>query len=165
MILKLMYLSVVLGVGGTVIMDLWALFQAKVLKQPGLNYAMVGRWLGHMPRGKFIHSPIAASDPIRGEAMLGWGFHYLTGIIYAAIILMIWGVAWASAPTLLPALIVAWIGLLAPFFLMQPGLGAGIAACKTPKPWFARFKSFITHTSFGVGLYLTALGYSALLGV
>lgn len=164
MMLKFICLSVIVGVGGTMIMDLWALFQAKVLKQPGLNYAMVGRWLGHMPRGKFIHSPIMKSEPIAGEALMGWSFHYLTGIGYAAIILAVWGMDWADAPTLLPALSVSWIGLIAPFFVMQPGLGAGILASKTPQPWQARMKSFITHTSFGVGLYLTAVGYSAILG-
>jgi hypothetical protein len=36
---------------------------------------------------------------------------------------------------------------------MQPGMGAGIAASRTPRPAAARVQSLITHTVFGVGLY------------
>ena len=40
---------------------------------------------------------------------------------------------------------------------MQPGMGAGIAASKTPKPNAARLRSAMTHTVFGLGLYASAL--------
>jgi hypothetical protein len=43
-----------------------------------------------------------------------------------------------------------------PFFTMQPSFGLGIAASKTPHPNQARLKSLMTHTVFGVGLYLSA---------
>jgi hypothetical protein len=36
---------------------------------------------------------------------------------------------------------------------MQPGMGAGIAARRTPRPSAARFQSVVTHTIFGLGLY------------
>ena len=41
----------------------------------------------------------------------------------------------------------------APFLLMQPGMGAGIAASRTPRPAVARVRSLITHAVFGIGLY------------
>jgi hypothetical protein len=41
----------------------------------------------------------------------------------------------------------------APFLLMQPGMGQGIVARKTPKPWAARARSLVTHLVFGLGLY------------
>ena len=46
--------------------------------------------------------------------------------------------------------------MVAPFFVLQPALGAGIASSKTPAPFFNTFKSLITHTIFGVGLFLAA---------
>jgi hypothetical protein len=52
-----------------------------------------------------------------------------------------------------------------PFFIMQPSLGLGVAASKTAKPMQARLKSLVTHTVFGVGLYLCALGVSYVLRV
>ncbi|MDO9126054.1 MAG: DUF2938 family protein, partial [Parvibaculum sp.] len=37
------------------------------------------------------------------------------------------------------------------------GMGAGIAASKTPKPNAARLRSLVSHTVFGIGLYVAAL--------
>jgi len=52
-----------------------------------------------------------------------------------------------------------------PFFIMQPLLGLGIAASRTPKPTQARLKSLGTHAVFGVGLYMyvCAIGVSYVL--
>jgi hypothetical protein len=57
----------------------------------------------------------------------------------------------------MPALILAWVALAAPFLIMQPGMGAGIAASRTPNPNVARLRSILGHTAFGVGLYVVAL--------
>jgi len=57
----------------------------------------------------------------------------------------------------LPALAFGLVTTLAPFLVMQPAFGFGIAASKTPKPSQARLKSLMTHTVFGRGLYLWAL--------
>lgn len=40
---------------------------------------------------------------------------------------------------------------------MQPGMGAGIAASRTPNPRAARLQSLVTHAVFGLGLYLAGL--------
>jgi Protein of unknown function (DUF2938) len=39
---------------------------------------------------------------------------------------------------------------------MQPGMGAGIAASRTPRPGAARVQSLLTHAIFGLGLYAAA---------
>ena len=149
--------AVLIGTGATIVMDLWTIFQKRVLGVQSLNYAMVGRWLGHFPRGCFTHDNIAQAAPIPGEGALGWAAHYAIGVLFAGILLAIWGLAWARQPTLLPALIVGLGAIVAPFFVMQPGMGLGIAASKTPKPNLARLRSAVTHTVFGAGLYLSAL--------
>jgi hypothetical protein len=59
----------------------------------------------------------------------------------------------------------ALLAVVFPFFIMQPSFGLGIAASRTPKPTQARLKSLATHTVFGVGLYVCALGVSYVLGV
>ncbi|HEU4781614.1 MAG TPA: DUF2938 family protein, partial [Steroidobacteraceae bacterium] len=46
--------------------------------------------------------------------------------------------------------------VLAPFFIMQPAMGVGIAARRTPRPGAARIQSLVTHVVFGLGLYITA---------
>src|SRR6185295_10430715 len=148
------FLSVVfIGAGATAVMDLWMLFRTRVLRIPAQSYALVGRWLAGVPRGQFRHERIAASPPVRGELLIGWAAHYLIGIAFAALLLAIWGSDWARQPTLAPALIVGIGTVLAPFLVMQPGMGAGIAAGRTPRPGAARAQSLVTHAIFGVGLY------------
>lgn len=149
--------SLVIGTGATVLIDLWALGVKRLLGIPSMNWGLVGRWIGHMPAGRFVHDGIGRATPITGEIAIGWIVHYAIGIVFAGILLAIWGLDWARQPTLLPALLVGWATMAAPFFLMQPGLGLGIAAAKTPKPMIARFRSLLTHTVFGLGLYLAAL--------
>jgi DUF2938 family protein len=70
---------------------------------------------------------------------------------------------WLVRPTLLPALLYGIGTVVFPFFIMQPSFGLGIAGSRTPKPRQARLKSLATHTVFGVGLYVCALGVSYLL--
>jgi hypothetical protein len=143
----------VTGIGATVVMDLWGIARKPLLGLAPPDYGLVGRWLGHMVRGRFRHASIAASPAVPGERLIGWTAHYLTGIVFAALLIGIWGIAWVRQPTLHPALIVGIGTVMAPFFLMQPGMGAGIAASRTPRPAAARLQSIITHTIFGAGLY------------
>jgi len=56
-----------------------------------------------------------------------------------------------------PALLFGLATVAAPFLLMQPGMGAGIAASRSPRPGVARVQSLLTHAVFGVGLYAVAL--------
>ncbi len=109
-----------------------------------------------MPDGRFIHLRIAASPAIRGERVIGWVAHYAIGIVFAGMLLIVCGLGWAREPTLAPALATGILTMAAPFFVMQPGMGLGIAASRTPRPNLARFRSLVTHTIFGLGLYGSA---------
>jgi hypothetical protein len=71
---KMEFLARVLtiGVGATILMDLWAL----LLRQfgvPSLNFALLGRWIGHLPKGQWRHQSIAKAAPVKGELLMGWG--------------------------------------------------------------------------------------------
>lgn len=151
-----------IGIGATAVMDLWAVALKGLLGMPSLDYGMVGRWIGHFPQGRFMHQRIVAAAPVRGERLMGWTAHYAIGIAFAGLLLLIWGHDWATRPTLGPALIIGLMTVVAPFFLMQPGMGAGIAASKTPSPNIARLRSLLAHAIFGLGLYLSALVLSIL---
>jgi Protein of unknown function (DUF2938) len=149
--------AVLIGAGATVILDLWALVSTRAYGTPAPRWDLVGRWIAYLPRGRFSHASIGQTPAIPGELMIGWLFHYAVGIFYAALLLAIWGLEWARQPTLAPALILSFLTLVAPFLIMQPGMGAGIAASRTPDPNAARLRSVIGHTVFGLGLYVSAL--------
>lgn len=148
--------AIVIGLGATALMDLFALLRQRLFGVVAPDYALLGRWIVHMANGRFRHDSIAAVAPIRGERVIGWATHYLTGIAFASVLLATWGIGWARQPTIVPALIVGIGSVAAPFLLMQPGMGAGIAARRTRHPWVARARSLVTHATFGFGLYASA---------
>lgn len=148
--------SILIGAGATAVMDLWGVARTRLLGVPPTRYALVGRWIAGMPRGRFRHERIAAAPPVRGEAAIGWAAHYAIGIAFAAMLLALAGEGWARDPAPAPALAFGLVTVLAPFLVMQPGMGAGIAASRTPRPWAARAQSLATHAVFGLGLYASA---------
>lgn len=145
-----------MGVAATALIDVWALLRRRLFGLTLPDYALVGRWFGHMPRGRFVHDAIATATAVRGEAVLGWSAHYLIGVVYAALLLALAGPGWVQKPTLAPALLFGVVSVAAPFLLMQPGMGLGLAARRAPRPQLARLHSLIFHTLFGLGLYLGA---------
>ncbi len=149
--------AMVIGMGATALMDVWALFLKMAANISGLDYAMVGRWVGHMPSGKITHENIGSSPAIQGESAIGWIVHYMTGGLFAAALLAIVGLSWAGSPTLLPALATGLITVGFPWLLMQPCFGMGIAASKRPNARMTQMKSLSAHLSFGFGLYLSAM--------
>ena len=74
------------GIGATVVMDAWLALLSR-LGVPSAGFAMVGRWVGHLRRGRFAHDAIAKAPAIGNELGLGWLTHYAVGIAYAAIAL------------------------------------------------------------------------------
>ncbi|MGK5068336.1 DUF2938 domain-containing protein [Janthinobacterium sp. RT4P48] len=154
--------ALAIGVGATAVMDVWAVALKRFWCIPSLNYAMVGRWLGHLPRGTFSHTAIGQAAPVRDEAVLGWTAHYAIGVLFAAVLLALAGQEWVEAPTFAPALLAGVLSVAAPFCILQPGMGAGLAASKTPHPNAARVRSLMAHTAFGIGLYLAALLWSTI---
>ena len=148
--------AALIGTGATVAMDAWGIARKRLFGIPNMSYGLVGRWLAHLPRGRLRHDAIAKSPPVRGELAIGWIAHYAIGIAFAALLLAIWGLEWAERPTLAPALAVGIGTVAAPFLILQPGMGAGIAASRTPRPNAARLQSLLTHAVFGLGLFATA---------
>ena len=151
-----------IGVGATAFGDLWAVAAQRIFNVAAPDWGLVGRWFGHLARGKVRHESIARSPPVAGERALGWIGHYAIGIAFAALLVGVWGVEWARSPSLLPALTVGWLTLAAPFFVMQPAMGGGIAASRSPSPAKARLRSLITHTVFGVGLFVAAVAAASI---
>ncbi|STD09806.1 Protein of uncharacterised function (DUF2938) [Dermatophilus congolensis] len=148
--------AAVVGVGATLVMDGVAEVLRRTRGTRSLDYAIVGRWIGHMPDGVFKHDAIFAAEPVRHEKELGWAAHYTIGTGFA-VAFAVATPEWLNRPRFFPA--VAWgLGTLAaPWFLMQPCFGMGVAASKTPNPTQARLGSIRAHSAYGAGLWLSGL--------
>ncbi|HSX92058.1 MAG TPA: DUF2938 family protein [Hydrogenophaga sp.] len=146
---------VLVGIGATAVMDVWLLILAR-LGVPTAGFAMVGRWVGHVARGRFAHAAIAKAAPVPFENGLGWLTHYLIGIAYAALLVAVAGGEWLAQPTARPALLIGVATVAAPWLVMQPAMGAGFLALKTPTPLKNCLRNLANHAVFGAGLYLAA---------
>lgn len=145
-----------IGIGATAVMDLWLSLLRRLGVQT-LSMAFIGRWVGHLFRGRFAHAAIAKAQPIPAERALGWLAHYVIGIAFAGLLVAVSGTSWVANPTLLPAVLVGAGTVVAPLFVMQPAMGAGFAASKTPTPLKNCLRSLANHTVFGLGLFISAL--------
>jgi hypothetical protein len=148
--------AVLIGLGATLFIDLWALFLRRAFSVRSLDYCLLGRWVLYMPQGTIVHDNIAATPAKPHECKVGWTAHYLIGTGLGLVFVLLASEAWLARPTLLPALAFGIATVLVPFLTLQPSFGLGIAASKTPHPNMARLKSLMTHTVFGVGLYAWA---------
>ena len=142
------------GFLATAFMDSWALIQKRIWPNPSFNYCLLGRWLLHIKTGNLILLPIYHSKQQPFECYIGWFSHYVIGIVFAGLYIVV-----ATFFSLeISFITVVGFGLLtvaAPFLIMQPGLGLGFFASKTPNPWLVRLRSCIAHLSYGIGLFLS----------
>lgn len=152
--------AIFIGIGATIIMDLWAIFLRKGFNISSLSFCLVGRWFSYMQDGIFRHDKISSAEKRPAECAIGWTAHYLIGIAYAFLLVIPASGAWLVSPSLLPALILGVATVVFPFFMMQPAFGFGIAGAKTPNPVQARVKSVMNHAVFGAGLYLSAIVFN-----
>lgn len=67
------------------------------------------------------------------------------------------GRTWLESPTIAPAIAVGLGTIVAPWFIMPPAMGAGIAAANSPNPAATRLRNLATHAVCGVGLYAAAV--------
>ena len=153
----LILIGFLMGLGGTLAMDVWAWILARLNIAPFPNWAMPGRWLGHVGRGKVFHDDIGAAPPVSHELALGWLLHYGVGILYGAVFIVLVGGDWMANPTFLPVWVYSLITIAAGWFLLQPGMGLGWAASKTPNPWKVRGLGLVAHTVFALGMWAVAL--------
>lgn len=151
---------VLIGVGATAVLDVW-LAALKRLGVPTGSFALIGRWVAHMARGKFSHESISKAKPVNRELAIGWVTHYTVGIAFAAALVVLQGASWVQQPTFVPAFLTGVATVAMPLLVMQPAMGSGFAASKTPTPLKNCARSIANHAVFGVGMYLAAIAVAA----
>lgn len=150
---KMLVSGILIGIIATMGMDIWALVVKHLLRLPVADLAMVGRWAAHIPRGRYFHAPIAASDRVDHELAIGWCVHYVTGIVYGVLYLLIVQSIADGTPSLFSAIVFGLATLAAPWLILQPAFGFGLFASKTPKPWRTRFINVSMHLAFALAMY------------
>lgn len=154
---ELIYYGAFIGLGATLAMDVWAFIQSRVWGIAFPNWALPGRWFAHLFKAKVFHKDIKLADEVPYELALGWLFHYGVGVAYGFLFLLLVGVDWLIEPHLLSAWLFSIATIAAGWFILQPGMGLGWAASRTPTPWKARGLGLIAHTAFGIGMWASGM--------
>ena len=144
-----------MGIITTLVIDIWAFILSTIFKLPTTNWSMVGRWCAHLDTSQFIHRPLSQSKPLKHEQTIGWLFHYIIGIGYAYlyVILMIFIVS--NDPSLTSAIIYGLVALIAPWLVLQPALGFDLFARLADRPNTIGALNLFVRLIFGVALYFS----------
>lgn len=145
-----------MGLGGTLAMDLWALLLNRLFGLPLANWARVGRWVLNL-RERVFHDDFDRVAPAQGELAVGWVFHYAVGVVYGVVFAVLAGRDWIAEPSFVPVWVFGILTIAAGWFLLQPAIGAGWAASRTPSPARTRVLGLLAHTVFALGMWVTAL--------
>src|SRR5215210_6712129 len=110
--------AIAIGIGATLVMDLWNLFLKRTFSIPSLNYCLLGRWLRHMPGGTLRHANITAAPRKSHECTVGWIAHYTIGAVFTVVFVVLVSGDWLARPTALPALLWGVGTVVFPFFIL-----------------------------------------------
>lgn len=148
--------GVVLGTIATVFFHMWLIGQ-KLIGRRILNFALLGRWIGHFKSMRFAHTKIANAPEIPFELMIGLIGHYAIGIVIAEFLLLVSSKQWLLEPDIYVAVAVGISTVVLPLLVMQPGMGGGVAFSKTETPLKNCMNSLLNHFVFGICLYMAAM--------
>jgi len=151
---NLIYFCLFVGVGSTILLDLWVTLVEKATSIPPTNWGIVGRWIIGIPNGHWTLDTSVNHEPTVTEKVLGWLFHYIVGIAYAVLIILLFGAGFIDSPSIMPVIIVGLIlSTLAGLAILMPALGGGFMGRLIPN-WFATFIYLvIAHAIFAIGQY------------
>jgi hypothetical protein len=151
---SLLATGLAMGLGATLAIDLWAQLLRRAAGIGSTDWSLVGRWVAGLGRGRLRLGKIGTEGLSRRDLLLGWSTHYAVGIAYALIYLALLQ-SMARDVSLSSALLFGGITVLAPWLILQPGLGKGWFASATPRPGATRLLNLATHLLFGAGLYFS----------
>ena len=149
--------GLIVGVLATITMDVVAVIALRLgiagrgPRRTGPD--LIGRWVGYLLRGKFRHTNILQTPPLRGELVLGFAAHYLIGIMLTLVYLGLLIVAHAT-PTVLSAILYGTATTVLPWFLMFPSQGMGWLGWDARGDAHLVRASLFNHIIFGLGIAL-----------
>src|SRR5206468_12411897 len=149
--------GLMLGILATVTMDVVAVIAFRLgiagrgPRRTGPD--LIGRWIGYVLRGKFRHTDILQTPPLRGELVLGLAAHYLIGILLTLVYLGLLVVAHAT-PTALNAILYGTATTVLPCFLMFPSQGMSWLGRDAPGDAHLARIRLVNHIIFALGIAL-----------
>jgi hypothetical protein len=113
----------------------------------------LGRWIGHMFKGRFTHEDISKAEPIAHEARIALAAHYTIGLVLGAgyALLLQVQVPQSRQSTLSRAAAYGAATTVFPWFWMFPARGQGVMGLRDRDLRVPAF-ALCTHIVYGLGL-------------
>jgi len=149
--------SVLIGILATITMDVLSITALKLGLIAFLPPRLTGRWFASLARGQFLHSDIGRVPPINYEMAIALPMHYIVGITLALLYLLLVSALRLSPRNLITVLAFALCTNVLPWLLMFPSMGYGWFGTHGPPGTRLFFSSLITHSFYGLGLWMSVL--------
>ena len=111
----------------------------------------LGRWIGHMFRGRFTHEDITKAEPIPHEAGIGMAAHYGIGLVLGAGYALLLRVPQQRPSSLGCATAYGVATTVLPWFWMFPARGQGVMGLRGGDLRVPAY-ALGTHVAYGAGL-------------
>ena len=146
--------GIISGLFATIIFDLYQLSinYAYGIEKPKWN--LLGRYFLGYKEGKFIRETLIDDEELYNELFWGYFFHYLIGILYG-IVFVILNFLLFDYPSILLAYIFGFSTVLGAWcFLMPFAYNLGFFASKSEQRANLLAQNLIAHFVFGTGLFI-----------
>jgi hypothetical protein len=153
--IQVLLIGALVGVLSTLIMDLDSLVgyrKGYAGSPPRTGFHLIGRWFGHLLRGKLTHKTILDTPPLPHEVQLGLVVHYVIGAFLGALYFAVL-LAFSITPTLITALAFGVATTVFTWFFLHPCWGYGWLGAHA-KGMRLTYFSLFNHITFGLGLAL-----------
>ena len=146
--------GIISGIIATLLFDI---FQISLTFAYGVNKAkwdLAGRYFIGISKGKYIQEDLDGEPVEQNELFIGYVVHYLIGVIYGLIYVIINSLL-LSEPSLLLALVIGFLTVLGSWCLMMPyAYNLGFFGSKIEEQKQIIVQNLLFHFVFGVGLFL-----------
>ena len=150
----ILFEGIISGLFATFIFDL---FQSSIKYAYGIEkpkWNLLGRYFLGYTKSKFIRKTLIDDEELDNELLWGYFFHYLIGIIYG-IVFVILNFLLFDYPSILLAYVFGFSTVLGSWcFLMPFAYNLGFFASKSEERTNLLVQNLIAHFVFGTGLFI-----------
>ncbi len=146
--------GVVVGVAGTIIMDLFNYLFARFGLIAKIEVEMIGRMILAWTHGRFRFGHAGELKPVVNEKMTGYIAHYLIGVLLALLYLFGWNLLIGTPASPIWAIAYGTSTTVISHFVVLPAMGLGVFGRKSSEGLKPAFSSLANHLFYGVGLAL-----------
>ena len=150
--MELLLRGIVVGVLGTVVMDVLNHLVARTGLLAKIEVRLIGRMAAGWTRGRFRYNHPSEMRQVPNELVYGVAAHYGIGLGLAFIFVLGWELLVGGPASPFWALVYGIATTVASLFFVYPCMGFGVMGLRSPDSLKSFFSSLANHFYFGIGM-------------